>query len=201
MTTSKPPRVRAKRYLFAPAAAVMRSMTVLGDNSYVGERARSQADVLGVDRNQILRWLDYGLTIDQAEAVAETLRLHVFELWPEIADDVFADTETERRAREAAWVRRRRQNNPELQEADRQRARGYYAECGDYVRAAERRRYWADPEKARQRKRDARRNPEIRERERLRAKAYYAANADRLRAAERERKAARRRTRAEEMMS
>jgi hypothetical protein len=50
--------------------------------------AGKAAYVLGSDRRYIYRWLDYGLTHEQADQFAVRLGLHPVELWPNWFDGV-----------------------------------------------------------------------------------------------------------------
>lgn len=143
------------------------------------------ATAMGVSENQAGRLLKlsgearakyrrHGMTEEVADRMAVKAGMHPFEVWPEMADDWLAEVEcaaddcTERfpfspynrrfcsrRCRTRVHARLRRQR-PEVKAVDRLYTARYYAEAGEYVRARERRRYWADPVAARERKRRAR---------------------------------------------
>lgn len=49
-----------------------------------GDSAKKKAKALGLDRIQIVRWLDYGLTEAQADELACKVGKHPIDIWPDI---------------------------------------------------------------------------------------------------------------------
>lgn len=108
---------------------------------YLGGTDGTQAEILGVSRRQVQRYKTDGLSREHAERIAELLKLHTVELWPEVLEhDLAAAEEHERRRREAknAYRRRYYQQNRERELADRRR---YYAENRERILARTAERY------------------------------------------------------------
>ena len=135
------------RYSYEPIAA------------YLGGTPGTQAELLGVDRRQIYRWQERGLTRDQAERVAEGFRLHPLELWPEMVSEVeracaeceglfvplrsnhkFCSTSCKHRCLQREWQRRRYAEDPEFRARRLAEAARYHVEVREYRRAY--RRQW-----------------------------------------------------------
>lgn len=91
----------------------------------LGGTVGTQAEHLGTTRRNILRWRADGLSRKTAERLADTVRSHVYELWPSMVDLDAAEAEEaeeQRKARRREYRRRYYLANRE-RELERQRAR------------------------------------------------------------------------------
>lgn len=93
-----------------------------------------------------------GLSVEQADRIAGRLRRHPSELWPCWTALNVAEVAAERRAKNRERMRRYRARE-DVRARVRERNRRYYEECAETLRAAQRRRYWQNPEAERERKR------------------------------------------------
>src|SRR5690606_29642990 len=105
---------------------------------------------------------DKGVTDRTADRLAVTAGLNPYMVWPELLTDQiedcsrrcdeceepfvpfrrsqrFCSKSCRQRQLQREWKRRRYQTDPEFAEARRQERRAYYAACGDYERARQRR--------------------------------------------------------------
>lgn len=117
--------------------------------------------LLRINGATLNQWRDEGLSFDAAVRSADRLRVHRYELWPEMADD--DETELTRPCDECGerfwpkrhdqkfctprcnrrwWAReskrRRYQRDPVFAERMRRQRRAYYAECRTYELARQR---------------------------------------------------------------
>jgi hypothetical protein len=97
------------------------------------------ADLLGVTRRTIQRAKRDGLSLHQAYEWCDRLRLHPFELWPELTDAALEAEAERRRQRKREAQRRYRAKNPDYRARQAEYRRRYYAEHGAYERARQRR--------------------------------------------------------------
>lgn len=102
-----------------------------------GWSAAMLAEQVGVSDRTVKRWRAEGIPESKADDVAAAAGEHPAVLWP----DLWEDAEQRRRRRQREWVAKRRAEDPERRARERAYRRRYYAECGDYERARERRRY------------------------------------------------------------
>lgn len=154
----------ADRYAFAPLEALVLVDVGprLNDLGQHASRTRLVAEVLGVDRRQVIRWRASGVTADQADRLAVAAHRHAFEVWPELADvaarvcarqsctvqfvpglphQKYCCDRCRKGEQRRRNMLRRYRTDPEFAEKKRERRRVYYAECGEYERARERQRY------------------------------------------------------------
>jgi len=140
------------RYPFAPLAAAM------------GMSENGAARALGLSGSSYKQYRSAGVSELVGDRLAVRAGLHPYEVWPEMVDAAItrecAAPDCGQRfpldgKRRYCTTRCRRRHSmqklratPEGAEAARLAARRYYAECGDYVRAERRRRYWKDKEAA-----------------------------------------------------
>lgn len=135
------------RYPFGPLEALV--LVELGPQlNSIGQPAspsRLVAELLGVDRRQVYRWRQIGVTVDQADVLAVRAHRHPFEVWPELADhDARPCTARgcrtrfvpvsrldqkwcSTRCRKREWARLAYQRNAAFAAAERARANAYYA--------------------------------------------------------------------------
>ena len=142
------------------------SLQALLDATGLGEHALGQQ--VGLSGSSIKKARELGLIETAADKYACRAGLTPWLVWPEWLEDAevacaecearFVPSRTGHLCCGRACQQRRNQRtryhaNPEAQ---RDRARRYYAECGEYVKAEARRRWWADVEAARERQRQRR---------------------------------------------
>lgn len=130
---------------------------------------------LGVGGTMQRRYRAEGVTERVADRLAVKAGYLPHEVWPELTDDNIADAHipcaecdtpflpTNARHRYCSRncasrhnKRKRYHEDPAVRARILDRKRTYNAQCADYQAAAERRRYWADPERQRARKRNER---------------------------------------------
>lgn len=146
------------------------------------------ADVMGEDINSLARplnlagstWKQYrdeGVSEKVADRLAVRAGFHPFVVWPEMAEDNFADFArecaaedcTERfiphwktpfqkwcstRCKQRIKTRIRYQNDAEFRAKRSVQRRQYYAATAESAKRKEQERYWADPEAARAKRRE-----------------------------------------------
>jgi hypothetical protein len=116
---------------------------------------------LGLDHRQVARYLREGLTERRACELAAIAGVHEYDAWHEMTDHRIAASSKQcadcpawfvpshmrpdqrfcsDRCRQRQWLRNYRRT-PEGKAKHAEYDRRYYAECGDYVRARERRKY------------------------------------------------------------
>lgn len=147
-----------------PLAPLAEAMGLSEDKAY---------KALGINRKTktVRRIRGEGMTADEADRFAVKAGFMPWEIWPDWTVELtgvgmvpcgscgelfdayrpghrYCSTTCRRREQQ-----RRYRTSPRVAEANRANRRAYYAACGAYERAREHRKYWADPEKARQRKR------------------------------------------------
>lgn len=160
----------------------------------MGLSESAACQVLGVTGKTEQDYRRRGVTELVAERLAIKAGLHPFVVWPALTADRVDEVEAERRAKATARNTRYRERHPDVREKLRDEARRYYAETRDYALAERHRRYWADPEAARAKRRasyaavdrdERRRRAAARyQRERDARLAYKRAADDRRRAAD-----------------
>ena len=119
-------------------------------------------DVVAIGGSTYANARRIGLTAEQADRYAVKLGLHPYEVWPEMADDaakaasvtcpecergffpvrssqVYCSKRCRQRLLQREWKRNRYQSDPQFAAAQRAARRAYYAECGEYERARQRR--------------------------------------------------------------
>lgn len=119
-----------RRYSYQPVADLL------------GGTNGTQAEILGTTRRTVIRWTQEGLSREKAEELADRLRSHVYELWPEMLEHDAEDAEdAERRRREAknAYRRAYYQRHRDRELAHR---RAYYEENRDRILRKASARYW-----------------------------------------------------------
>lgn len=107
----------------------------------LGGNIGTQAEILGVTRRTVHRWKANGLSREQAERVADTVRSLSYELWPEILDDAIDAaklSDEERRQAKNEYRRRYYLANRERELAHR---RDYYERNRDRILKERRRSY------------------------------------------------------------
>lgn len=182
------------RYPFATIAPLLAHMT-----------AREVGDALGLHSTTIRAWRlrDSDITEDHADALATMLHMHPSEIWSDWQADTTKPCEhcgepyvpgkpwqrfcaaecrtaaynDTRRPRQAKALREKYQTDPDARAAMRARSAAYQARYREQLNAAERRRYQANAERERERRR-----------------ARYWADPEKYREAERQRRARRQET-------
>lgn len=148
------------RYPFAPLAALM------------GCTEASAARRLNISGRTEQEYRREGMSEKVADRMAVRAGYHPFEVWPEMAEYNYIDYKDAALGRAKKRQRTVYLKDANLRSARRTTRRAYYETCGDYERAQQRRRYWADPEKARARRRE--RYARNREAEKARQAEYRA---------------------------
>lgn len=110
---------------------------------------------LGISGSTQQEYRSVGMSEKVADRMAVKAGLHAFDIWPEMVEHAIAD-ELEARRRASRERKRRQRRNEAVRQRESERQKRYYAECREALKAAERRRYWADPERHRERKRQGR---------------------------------------------
>lgn len=78
--------VRPGRVPFDPLEELVRYRVVADDLTGEACGVPRIARTLQVDRQQIHRWRRYGVTADQAVTLADRIRVHWANVWPELLD-------------------------------------------------------------------------------------------------------------------
>ena len=147
-----------RRYPYGPVEA------------FLGSSDGDAASELGVNRRTVQRWKAEGLSRDQLDRICDRLRVHPYEVLPELRDHDLADAEqAERERRERvreidrrSWRKRWAAMTEEQREAKREYARRYRQEARAATSVSRRRYYQQNRERelARQRDYDARKRAE-----------------------------------------
>lgn len=138
-----------KRYPLAPLLDAM------------GMSANQACLALGLSGSTQQQYRRDGVTERVADRLAGKAGFSVYEIWPEMADDVIDAVAAADRARENAGERRRYRTDPAKRARRLETRRAYYAQHGEYERAAQRvrdaARYAANRDEINARRRERRR--------------------------------------------
>lgn len=119
-----------------------------------GESCQALGRLLGLSGSSWTVVRDQGAGEKAAERYAVRLGVHPYTVWPEMADHVAADVLARERATRNKAMRKWRRKR-EVRERLREVNRTYYAESAEAIRLKARQRYWNDPEKYREAKRQS----------------------------------------------